>query len=82
MLAKPYKYRHTYNCIIENSRHTSVFRYDLHSDWPSGKNKKNITELKKRISIAMIGFKVKNAYHIKSKMIAQIFIINKQRSIL
>ena len=70
MLAKPYKYRHTYNCIIENSRHTSVFRYDLHSDWPGGKNKKNITELKKRIRIAMIGFKVKNAYHIKSKMIA------------
>ena len=69
MLAKPYKYKHTYNCLIQNSRGISLFRYELHSDWPGGKNKRNIAELKKRISIAMIGFKVKNAYHIRSKMI-------------
>ena len=44
-------------------------RYVLHSDWPSGKDKRNIAELKKRIGFAMIGIKLKNAYHIRSKMI-------------
>jgi hypothetical protein len=42
----------------------------MHSDWPRGKDKRNITEVKKRLSIAMTGIKVKNAYHIRTKMIA------------
>ena len=42
------------------------FGYNLHSDWPSGKDKRNIAELKKRLSIAMIGIKVKNVHHIQS----------------
>ena len=69
MSAKPYKYKHTYNCLLENKRNVSVMRYVLHSDWPSGKDKRNISEVKKRLSIAMTGIKVKNAYHLRSKTI-------------
>ena len=65
-IIQPYKYKHTYNCILENKRNVSLFRYNLHSDWPSGKDKCNIAELKKRLSIAMIGIKVKNVHHIRS----------------
>jgi hypothetical protein len=39
MSVKPYKYKHTYNCLLENKRNVSIMRYDLHSDWPSGKDK-------------------------------------------
>jgi len=67
--SEPYKYRHTYNCLLENKECVSVHRYVLHSDWPRGKDKRNIAELKKRLSLAMIGIKIKNAYHIRSKII-------------
>ncbi len=67
MEIKPYKYKHTYNCLLENKRAVSTFKYDMHSDWPRGKDKRNITEVKKRLSIAMTGIKVKNAYHIRTK---------------
>lgn len=67
MEIKPYKYKHTYNCLLENHRCVSVFKYDMHSDWPRGKDKRNMTEVKKRLSIAMTGIKVKNAYHIRTK---------------
>ena len=66
---QPYKYRHTYKCLLENRRHVSVFKYDLHSDWPRGKDKRNIRELKKRISISMIGITLKNAYHLRTKLL-------------
>lgn len=65
----PYKYKHTYNCLLENKEAVSVHRYELHSEWPKGKDKRNVTELKKRLSMAMIGIKVKNAYHLRSKTI-------------
>ena len=67
---QPYKYKHTYNCLLENKRNVSIMRYVLHSDWPRGKDKRNIAELKKRLGFSMIGIKLKNAYHIRSKMIA------------
>jgi len=69
MSMKPYKYKHTYNCLLENRRAVSIFQYDMHSDWPSGKDKRNISEVKRRLSIAMTGIKVKNAYHLRSKTI-------------
>lgn len=69
MEIKPYKYKHTYNCLLENKRAVSVFQYDMHSDWAGGKDKRNITEVKKRLSIAMTGIKVKNVYHLRGKKI-------------
>ena len=62
-------YRHTYNCLLENKRNVSIFKYELHTQWPSGSDKRNIQELKKRVRINMIGITVKNVYHLRTKLL-------------
>ena len=69
MMSQPYKYKHTYKCLLENRRNVSIIKYVLHTDWSSGKDKRNIHELKKRIKINMMGITLKNAYHLHTKAI-------------
>ena len=55
--------------MLENRRNVSIIKYVLHTDWSSGKDKRNIHELKKRIKINMMGITLKNAYHLHTKAI-------------
>jgi len=64
-----YKYKHTYRCILENKRHRSSILYDMHCDHANPRDKKNIKELRKRLSWFMEGCSLEHIHVTKSKLV-------------
>ena len=65
--AEPYKYKHTYRIQLEKRQVRTL--YPMHCDYPNPRDKRNIKELRKRISWTMDGCRIEHIHTTKSKLL-------------
>jgi len=63
----PYLYIHTYKCLLENAHGEFWIDYPMHCDRPSSRDRKNIIELRNRLSIFFRQYRIVKINPKKSK---------------